>query len=232
MAKRAASIDDLTTTSYAILGLLAIRPWTTYELAQQMDRSLRHYWPRAASRIYEEPKRLVELDLARATKDKVGKRPRTLYSITAKGRTLLSSWLAEPGAGPSIEFEALLKVFFAEHGSTRDVLANIEAIRLWAEERNAENVAFAREYTEERGPFPERAAAITLTGKFVTDFADMVERWSSWAAEVARSWPDDPADVDAGLDVLRDIARRDISPAVLPGETEQSSASREPRAGS
>ena len=28
---------SLTTTSYAILGLLAVKPWSTYELTQQMD---------------------------------------------------------------------------------------------------------------------------------------------------------------------------------------------------
>ena len=30
----------LTTTSYAILGLLALRSWTAYELAKQMKRTL------------------------------------------------------------------------------------------------------------------------------------------------------------------------------------------------
>ena len=43
----------LTSTSYAILGLLAVKPWTTYELAQQMDRALGRFWPRAESRLYE-----------------------------------------------------------------------------------------------------------------------------------------------------------------------------------
>ena len=46
----------MTTTSYAILGLLAVKPWTTHELVQQVDRSLRRIWPRAQSKLYEEPK--------------------------------------------------------------------------------------------------------------------------------------------------------------------------------
>ena len=41
----------LTGTSYAILGLLAIKPWSTYELAQQMSRSLYQVWPRATSNV-------------------------------------------------------------------------------------------------------------------------------------------------------------------------------------
>ena len=38
---------ELTSTSYALLGLLAVKPWTTYELAQQMDRTMSRFWPRA-----------------------------------------------------------------------------------------------------------------------------------------------------------------------------------------
>ena len=40
-----ATPTPLTTTSYAILGLLAVKPWTTYELAQQMRRALGQFWP-------------------------------------------------------------------------------------------------------------------------------------------------------------------------------------------
>src|SRR5919198_1204279 len=48
----------LTTTSYALLGLLALQPWSTYELAAQMDRGLSTFWPRARSNVYEELKKL------------------------------------------------------------------------------------------------------------------------------------------------------------------------------
>lgn len=212
------STPALTTTSYAILGLLAIKPWSTYELAQQMDRSLKYYWPRAASRIYEEPKRLVALGLAKATSEKVGKRPRTVYSISPSGRRTLKAWLAEPGAGPTLEFEALLKIFFAEHSTRTDVLANVEAIRAWAAERNAENVGFARLYTEAGGPFPDRLAAITLTGKFLTDLADMIDRWSAWAAGVVEEWPDDPAAAEPDWETLRSVARRDVQAVPPPGQ--------------
>ena len=49
-------------------------------------------------------------------------------------------------------------MFYGEQASKQDVLANIESIRLWAEQQNAENVAFARLYLESGGPFPERLA--------------------------------------------------------------------------
>ena len=57
------SSRQLTTTSYAILGLLAVKPWATYDLAKQLQRSLHFFWPRAESNLYAEPKRLVEAGL-------------------------------------------------------------------------------------------------------------------------------------------------------------------------
>lgn len=95
----------LTTTSYAILGLLAVRPWSTYELATQMDRSVGRYWPRARSKLYEEPKKLVGLGLAAAESQSVGLRPRTVYRITDQGRRVLGDWHHEAGQGPVLEFE-------------------------------------------------------------------------------------------------------------------------------
>src|SRR5258706_15243686 len=108
---------ELTTTSYALLGWLAVRPWPIYELAAQTRRNLRFFWPRADSRLYDEPKNLVAHGLARAQKTFVGKRPRTIYSITDKGRRALAAWLGEPSAPPVLEHEALVKVFFADAGS-------------------------------------------------------------------------------------------------------------------
>src|SRR3989440_1164812 len=125
------STVSLTTTSYAILGLLAIKPWTTYELTQQMDRSLGRFWPRAQSKLYEEPKKLVAEGLARASKEAVGRRRRTVYAITPKGRRALAAWLTEPGAGPVLEFEQLLKVFFSENGTKADALATLAATAEW-----------------------------------------------------------------------------------------------------
>ena len=107
----------MTTTSYAILGLLAVKPWTTHELVQQVDRSLRRMWPRAQSKLYEEPKKLVAHGYARATDDSVGRRRRTRYTITAEGRRALAAWLREPGDGPVLEFEQLLKISFADSGT-------------------------------------------------------------------------------------------------------------------
>ena len=107
---------ELTTTSYAILGLLAVRPWSTYELARQMRRNLHYFWPRAESNLYAEPKRLVAGGLAGAASRPVGKRRRTVYTITPQGRQVLERWLGRPAAASRLESETLVKVMFANHG--------------------------------------------------------------------------------------------------------------------
>ena len=200
--------STLTTTSFAILGLLAVRPWSTYELTQQMDRSLGRIWPRAQSKLYEEPKKLVEQGLAEASSEPVGRRSRTVYSITPAGRHALADWLQEPGAGPVLEFEQLLKIFFAEQGSRSDALATLAATRAWARERNEDNVAAAGEYRAGAGPFQHRAAQNLLMGGFLIEFYRMVAQWADWATEQVEQWPEDPAEAVAAPEVLAEMERR------------------------
>ena len=64
----------LSTTSFAILGLLAVQPWATYDLAKLMRRSLHFFWPRAESNLYAEPKRLVTAGLAEVREEWNGDR--------------------------------------------------------------------------------------------------------------------------------------------------------------
>ena len=201
-------LPELTTTSYAILGLLAVRPWSTYELTRHMDRTLGRIWPRAQSKLYEEPKKLVEHGHALAATEQVGRRTRTVYSITPAGRAALASWLTTPGAGPVLEFEQLLKVWFSEHGTKQDALASIAAAAEWARERNEANLAAGRAYRAGEGPFQSRAPQNLLVGTFLTDFYALVARWAEWAAGIVATWPDDPGQAHVDPEMFEEILRR------------------------
>lgn len=209
-----------TSTSFAILGLLAVRASTAYELAQQMERSLRHFWPRAESRVYEEPKRLVRLGLARSTEQSVGARRKILYTITPKGRLALKRWLGAPAGGPNLEFESLLKVFFSEHGTKDGALTQIEAVAAWAQERATQNIEIPRRYLDGDVPYPERLAQIVVVGRFLTDFTDMVAAWSVWARSVVDEWPDPPSGAEPRWDTIREVAGRPLpaEPGADPGD--------------
>ena len=207
----AATAPPLTTTSYAILGLLAVRPWTTYELAQQMGRALGQFWPRAESKLYEEPKKLVAHRLATASKDTVGKRPRTVYRITAKGRRALAAWVSAPPegeAGPAVEFEPLVRVFFAEHGSKQDLLATIASVQAWAATRAAAGAEICRDYLRGEGSFPQRLPWLILTGQFLDELDHAVARWADWAAATVDGWPDDVREAEPDWATLEAMATR------------------------
>lgn len=181
----------LSTTSYAVLGLLAIRSWTSYELTRQMGRGIDRLWPRSRSKLFEEPKKLVAHGLAEAEPGRVGRRPRTVYSITGAGRRALAAWLATASQPPAMESEHLLKVFFAEHGTRSDLLDTLHAMRDWAAADLAQHAAVARSYLAGLGPFPHRAALLALTARYLVDLASMTHTWATWAISIAEAWPDE-----------------------------------------
>ena len=196
---------DRTTTSYAVLGLLAIRPWTTYELAKQVQRSLRWFWPRAERKLYDEPKRLVEQGLATATQEMTGNRPRTVYAITRKGRSALRSWLSEAPEPPTVEFEGMVKVFFADSGSKEQLLATIDEIEAEASRRLSALAEMAG------GPvaFPKRSHLNAIALRLQHDQEEAIARWATWAREQVDQWADadDPGDWNSAS-VLSELARR------------------------
>jgi DNA-binding PadR family transcriptional regulator len=168
-----------TRTSYAVLGLLALRPWTTYELARQTERSLRWFFPRAERAVYLEAKRLVRLGWAAAERGSTGRRARTGYEITAAGRQALRDWLASPSAGTQLESEAALKLFFADQSGLAEAAASVRAVR--ADARAALEQLAAMAAGEPR--FPERTPTNVLSMRLVAEVHAALYRWSEWAAD-------------------------------------------------
>ena len=174
---------QLSPTSFAILGLLSIQPFTTYELAQQMDRTVSWFWPRAASMIYEEPKKLVAEGLATSQVTFTGKRRSTVYEITDAGRASLRDWLDTPAAGMRMEFEAMLKVAFADAGDVNQLRAAVREIRVDAETRLAEMLDRSTQYATTGGPFPDRLPIAAITGKLLMGQYEAVVQWARWAED-------------------------------------------------
>ena len=176
------------TTSYALLGLLALRPWTTYELAKQVQRSLGWFWPRAERKLYDEPKRLAADGLATATAEMTGARPRTVYAVTAAGRDALRAWLDEPPAPPALEFEGMLKVFFAEGGTLEQLRSNLQVIAATADERSSELEVKVAELLGDDVAFAERAHLNAVALRFQLDHERVVADWARWALEQTSTW--------------------------------------------
>jgi DNA-binding PadR family transcriptional regulator len=179
----------LSTTSYAVLGMLAVRPWSAYELTKQIRRSLAYCWPKAESVLYDEPKRLVRLGLATASEEPAGARTRAVYDITDAGRAVLREWLATEPSPPRFELEPLLRLLYADHGRKRDLLAAVESARAWARAETERALAQLEQYRIDGGPFPERLHIIVLFADLCARLIETVEQWAHEAGAEVASWP-------------------------------------------
>jgi PadR family transcriptional regulator, regulatory protein AphA len=180
--------QPLTTTSHALLGLLAVRQWSTYELSKQVQRGLGWFWPRTERKLYDEPKRLVADGLASATQEPTGRRPRTVYTITAAGRHQLRRWLSEPSSPPTLEFEAMVKVFFADAGTLDQLSRTLQQLDDQAGERLAELAAMVEASQAPTYEFAERLHINALSLRFAMDFQALLVEWARWAREQTESW--------------------------------------------
>ena len=206
---------ELTTTSYALLGLLAIKPWSTYELAAQMRRNLHYFWPRAESNLYAEPKRLVEEGFAKARPEPVGRRRRTVYSITPKGRRALERWLREPAGESRLESETLVKAMFAPYGSKKDLLAHLHRLLDELEAKQQQLRGIFGEYLAGDDPFPERIHINVVCYRLIWDYARAAASWAAWAIDEVEQWPDvtAPADRHESIKILEQALAANAAPA-------------------
>jgi len=178
----------LTTTSHALLGLLNVKPWTTYELAKQVQRSLGWFWPRAERKLYEEPKRLVDAGFATATEQRTGNRRRTVYAITTAGRKALREWLGEKPSPPTLEFEAMVKVFFADGGTLEQLRGTLAEVESTAVQRRDELRAMIDASREGPYEFASRRAVNALALRFQIDHEELQILWAGWARDQIGTW--------------------------------------------
>jgi PadR family transcriptional regulator, regulatory protein AphA len=199
----------LTTTSFVILGQLALQRWSIYELAQHMRRNLRYIWPRAESGIYAEAKALVALGMAEAEKGFVGKRPRTMYRITTKGRHALRDWLASPPKpGLAVDLEALVRVFLGNFAEAEDLVAAVGQTRVDAAGLVSIAHEVAREYIEGRAPFQPHVHVRAFVFDFLFTFGHMVHDWSERTARDLEGW------TQLDVDERRELGRSRIAGAI------------------
>ena len=182
----------LTTSSYAVLGLLSLRPWSAYDLARQAERSLRFAWPKSERHLYSEPKKLVTLGYASVRQEPAGpKRKRQIYEITDAGRRVLTEWAASEPGPPAFEGEAMVRLLFAEHGSVDDLDAALRKLKSDVQELHAWSLSIVDGYrTGADVPFPDRLHLSVLLATFQLEFFTLIERWVDFATDEISRWQD------------------------------------------
>ncbi|MFJ9536272.1 PadR family transcriptional regulator [Streptomyces sp. NPDC101225] len=95
---------------HALLGLLAERTASGYDLLKLFDTSLANVWPATQSQIYTELTKLAGSGLITVAAE--GPRGRKEYAITDAGMAELRHWLTGTRPQRTIRSDVLLRVFF------------------------------------------------------------------------------------------------------------------------
>lgn len=181
----------LTTSDRAILSLIALKPWSAYDLAKYMMRSnLRILWPQAESQLYEIPKRLAKGGYVSVKSEGPKGRPRAVYRITPKGRAALKTWLSEPVTALSFQSEIGLKVAAATEGSVDDLRETLRLVRRILTKVTVAYIPVAEELFSGGATLPERAHVTPIVGEMVRAMAQGLMEWSYWAEAYVADWED------------------------------------------
>jgi DNA-binding PadR family transcriptional regulator len=124
--------SDLTPLSYVVLALVGRDGAAPHDLVRMAQGGQRLYYASAASKIYEQPKRLEKLGYLRSEKRPGKTKERTHYTLTEKGLTALREWLGRPSSFPRIQSEAVARVLASDLAEDDRVVA--ESLRTLRQE--------------------------------------------------------------------------------------------------
>jgi DNA-binding PadR family transcriptional regulator len=178
--------SPLSTTSYAALGLLAMRPMTPYELTQQMQRSLDYCWPASERSLYEQPERLKAAGLVAVT-EAAADGPRR-YAATEAGREAIRAWLATDTAMPKFQNQPLLRALLADQGTVADLHRVLDSLRAHVAARRRSGLAQLETYLTGDGLFQERAHIVTLVADLIARLLDVIDDWAGDVESLTAEW--------------------------------------------
>jgi PadR family transcriptional regulator, regulatory protein AphA len=146
----------MSSTPFAILGLLSIEPMSGYDIRRNLDESLSHFWSESYGQIYPSLKRLEATGLIAPVKQAAsGSRRKRLFTLTSKGRATLRSWLAEAPKPQPPRNELMLKIFFGRLAPPGAVAAHIRRLQVQQEQLLATLEAIERQLGAERAGHPD-----------------------------------------------------------------------------
>jgi DNA-binding PadR family transcriptional regulator len=170
----------VSTLGHALLGLLATREMTGYELTQAFDLSLANVWSARHSQIYPELAKLEAAGLIRQTE--TGARGSKRYAATDAGRDEVRHWLLATLPPESMRSERMLRVFFLWMLRPDDASAYLRGEAARHRERLGRYLATAASIPAEAGP---RARWSLIALEAGIRFDRSMAEWAEWAAAQA-----------------------------------------------
>ena len=158
-----------TAVTWVVLGLIALKPRTGYDIKRLVDRTIRHFWAASYGQIYPELRHLEAEGLVQGEDAPNGGRQRRVYTLTPAGREALVEWLLGPKVTIELRDESLLRLFFADALPQEQALMLLEGRKIGHEQ------------------YLETLRAIDARPGQDTPFVDLVLRWgiefNEWGAE-------------------------------------------------
>lgn len=114
---------------HGILGLLAERPRSGYDLTRAFDSSLADVWPASHSQIYPELARLTADGLIEQVGE--GPRGRKVFATTDAGDAEVVRWLRDDPPNRAVRDESLLRGFFLWLLPTDEARSQLETEAAW-----------------------------------------------------------------------------------------------------
>ena len=172
---------------HALLGLLADRPASGYELTKRFEQSPGNVWTARHSQIYPELQKMADQGLVRPGEE--GPRGRREYEITDAGREELHRWLTSPLPQPSLRDEVALRVFFLWALPREQAAEYLDALGA----RHRENLAALDEVDRS---VAWDASGSDLMARIALErgrrWYSAMSEWSQWAAAEIRAGHDAP----------------------------------------
>jgi PadR family transcriptional regulator, regulatory protein AphA len=176
----------LTPSAYAVLGLLARRPSSGYELGTRAAASIDNFWPLTRTHIYGELAKLEALGYVVGVEVTQEHLPdKRVYSVTPQGIQALDAWLADPDPGiPRPRQPMLVKFFFGERLAPEQAAALLARYRAQALTRRDKVAASAAADAAAVAADPDsprrfgRAAALFGLRRDEADLAWIDEVWA------------------------------------------------------
>jgi len=167
-----------------ILGFLAIRELSLYDMKKAMEQSTAFFYNASSGSIHPALKKLENSGSITVREETQGKRVKKLYARTEAGAKVFSDWIEEPLKLSTIKDEAVLRLFFLGHqtGTVENQLSSyLTELQL---QRSAMQGLMAH-FNQQK--FPKELQHIDWfqmrTLKFGLDYTDFFLQWMSETLE-------------------------------------------------
>jgi DNA-binding PadR family transcriptional regulator len=177
---------ELSATAKVILGMLAARPRSGYEIKQLVDSSARYFWAASYGQIYPELKKLEKAGLITGDDSSQGARQRTTFKLTAEGRRAAREWIDGRPEVLETRDEALLMLFFAgsiDPGRAPEI-ARERAATSWAKASQLRAIWDAVDTAgQPEGPESEPDIGSMTVLRYGIEMSEWTAEWFERAAE-------------------------------------------------